>query len=95
MQKLKKTLFAISFALAISSCNTLRKFPEKVDLCSAVKGNPNYVFCVSYYSNSNREYRLSQQEIFDRRYIMVSPEHYGEIRKYVEYLKGEASRRCK
>lgn len=95
MHKLKNKLFVILFALGLSSCGSIKKFPD-VDFCSAVKeGDKNYAYCVSYYPESNREYEVPADEVFSKKYFMVSPKHYQMIRKYVAYLQAEAEKRCK
>ncbi len=92
MSMRKKLLLGTLFALA--SCNSIRKAPD-VDFCSAIPGDPSYAFCVSYYPESNREYEITQQQIFRGKYIMLSPKHFGELQGYVEYLRKQAESRCK
>lgn len=89
--------FAILFVLvaALSACGTIKPPPD-VDLCTGVwNGGKPYAYCVSYHAKSNREYRLTEAQVFQDKMIMVSPDHYGEALKYIEYLHDEASRRCK
>lgn len=86
-----KPLFA---ALALSGCGTVKPFPD-VDYCTGIAGTPDYAYCVSYYEKSNREYRLTNKEVFTKNMIMVTPEAYGAIEKYIGYLTQEASKRCK
>lgn len=89
-----KILFAL---VVLSGCNSIRKFPD-VDLCSAVKNgslSQSYAYCVSYDPNSNREYRKPAEAVFKERYIMISADHFGQVKKHVEYLKKQAEKRCK
>lgn len=95
MQKLGKLLLGISFAVVtLSSCASLKPFPD-VDYCSGIDAEEDYAYCISYYEESNREYQVPSAEVFRRGYIMVSPKHYGEIRKYILYLQKQAEERCK
>lgn len=87
-----KNLFAL---VVLSGCGNIKPFPD-VDVCTAISGDTsNYAYCISYDEKKNREYRITESKIFEQNYIMVSPDHYGEIKKYVEYLKRESEKRCK
>ena len=91
---LMRIFICLSILAALASCNSLRKFPD-VDLCTAIAGDPSYGYCISYYAASNRDYEITQAQIFRGKYIMISPKHFGEIQNYVEYLKKQAETRCR
>jgi broad specificity polyphosphatase/5'/3'-nucleotidase SurE len=88
-------LLRILFAAAVlSGCANLKPFP-KVDFCSGVDDNgKQYAYCIPYYAGEKPEYELDSDVIFKKGYIMISPKHYGEVRKYIEYLKKQAEDRC-
>lgn len=93
--KKKNLLNGLFAAVALTSCGSVKPFPD-VDVCTAISGtNSNYAYCISYLEKSNREYRITESKIFEENYIMISPDHYAEIKKYVEYLKKESEKRCK
>lgn len=91
-----KILF-VALALVLTSCNSLKKPPD-VDLCSLVWNGTleaSYGYCISYYQESNREYRIPAAELFQKKYIAISPDHYQQELKYIDYLTFQARKRCR
>ena len=90
-----RSVILFALAVALSACGTIKPPPD-VDLCTGVynAGKP-YAYCLSYHASSNREYKLTEEQVFKDKMIMISPDHYGEALKYIEYLHSEAKRRCK
>ena len=94
LEKLFKVLGIVVLATLLNGCNSLKEPPD-VDLCTLIADqNGDYAFCVSYFYEG-REYRLPAKKVFDDSYLAISPDHFGEIQKYVEYLERQARRRCK
>lgn len=85
------------FVVALSACGArgIKPLPD-IDWCAGIKdGDTRYAYCVSVYESSNREYRRTPNQVIDQGYIMISPKHYAELQKYMEYLEVQAKRRCK
>ena len=90
-RRLSKSLFAV---VVLSGCNSLKPFP-KIDICAGInEDGRQYGYCIPYHAGEKPDYEVSPQVIFEKGYIMVSPKHYGEIRKYVEYLRKRAEESC-
>lgn len=96
-----KNLFVVA-VLILSGCASLGLFglkpPPDVDSCALIwKGtlSESYAFCVSWSPKSNREYRVTAEDLFKKNYIAMSGRHESDMEKYVEYLEAQAKRRCK
>ena len=96
MTNLNVMLFAILFAAALSSCASIKPIPQ-FEAATIIVESPldtSTVYWVPYYA-SDAPYEESIQKFLDKDPICVSSKGYSTIRKYIEYLKKEASKRCK
>lgn len=83
--------------MTLVSCNaTLPPVPD-IDLCSAIDTGSiatDYVYCRGYV-NRDRKYRFSAREAFQKKMIMISPQHYGELKIYIDEVKKAAQENCR
>ncbi len=82
--------------MILVSCNGSLPAVPDIDLCGAIDtGNiaTDYVYCRGYV-NRNRKYRFSAREAFQKRMIMISPQHYGDLNIYINEMKRAAQQHC-
>jgi hypothetical protein len=54
----------------------------------------SYVYWVPYY-NSKDPYEESFRAFLDKDPVCISADDYGALKKYIQYLKKEAEKRCR
>lgn len=92
----KRKLLSLSLFVLVTSCGTIKPIPQ-FEAGMILEKSPlerSSVYWVPYY-NSKDPYEESIQKFLDKDPICVSADDYGALKKYIQYLKKEAEKRCR
>lgn len=92
----KRKLLSLSLFVLVASCGTIKPVPQ-FEAGMILEKSPldkSTVYWVPYY-NSKDPYEESIQKFLDKDPVCISADDYGVLKKYVQYLKKEAEKRCR